>query len=959
MTAQPRKGTPSKRLFLELAGLRDEASRRKFLGRHRQFLRPDVVEQLAQAVVEQVRVDTQQALGLADAAVAIARAIHSREALAMSWRAKANALYALGENKSAVSFHQKAVTLFEKLGNDIEVGRTISASMQPLILLGEYERAVADSERARSIFMRIGDQRRLARLDLNVGNMLHRQDRFGEALTSYERAFQQLLPLQDKEGIAVALSNMAVTLISLNDFPRALEVYQRARAFCEQQGMPLLRSQADYNIAYFYYLRGEYSRGIQMLQATREECRATGDAYHLALTHLDLSEIYLELNLSEEARQMAHEGYLQFQKLGMGYEEAKALGNEAIALGQQGKAFHSLELFAKARALFVREKNHVWPWLIDLYQALVLFNEGRFFEARRLCTDAVQFFDSSLLPGKALLGHLLLARLALRTAELDLARSECTWALERLAMLESPALSYQAHFLMGHIYETAGDREKAYAAYQGAREQLETLRSGLRAEELKISFMKNKFEVYECLVRLCLGCGGTRPVALEEAFSYMEMAKSRSLTELIFRGGYSLFSGQAGRSELVRRIQDLREELNWYYHRIELEQLRPEVPSAERIEGLQKQVKDRENEFLRALRELPTADPEGAGLRAPVSVSLGEIRASLPPDTALLEYFSIADRLVMALVTREDLKVVPLTLVSRVDAAFRMLRLQLSKFRLGPKYVQTFQEPLFQATLGHLQELYGELLAPVRGLLQARHLIFVPHGVLHYLPFHALHDRQGYLIDSFTISYAPSASVYALCHRRGENRAPSSLILGVPDEQAPFILQEVQSVAKILPGAELFIGAEANEKILREKGACSRLIHIATHGSFRQDNPMFSGIRLGGSFLSLYDLYQLHLDADLVTLSGCATGLNVITAGDELLGLIRGLLFAGARSLLLSLWDVHDQSTAELMKGFYRRYCNGMAKATALQEAMRELRGRCPHPYHWAPFMLVGKVFPS
>jgi len=119
---------------------------------------------------------------------------------------------------------------------------------------------------------------------------------------------------------------------------------------------------------------------------------------------------------------------------------------------------------------------------------------------------------------------------------------------------------------------------------------------------------------------------------------------------------------------------------------------------------------------------------------------------------------------------------------------------------------------------------------------------------------------------------------------------------------------------------------------------------------------MFSGIRLGDSYLSLYDLYQLKFNAELVTLSGCATGLNVVAAGDELLGLIRGFFYAGARSLLLTLWDVHDKSTSEFMTSFYRRLGDSRDHAVALQGALRELRQTYPHPYYWAPFMLVGKV---
>ena len=119
---------------------------------------------------------------------------------------------------------------------------------------------------------------------------------------------------------------------------------------------------------------------------------------------------------------------------------------------------------------------------------------------------------------------------------------------------------------------------------------------------------------------------------------------------------------------------------------------------------------------------------------------------------------------------------------------------------------------------------------------------------------------------------------------------------------------------------------------------------------------MFSAIKLGDGYLSLYDLYQLRLETRLVTLSGCATGMNVVAAGDELLGLQRGLFLAGATSLLLSLWDVHDESTAELMVQFYESYARSGDMANSLSQAMRHLRTRRPHPYFWAPFVLVGKV---
>ncbi len=953
---KPATKTPalSANLLRELANLATDSSRAKFITSHPRLLKDNVVQQLNEVVRGKLRENAREALFLAESSVVIARRLKNREALGRSLRSKANALYMLGENQQALDIHAEALQIFREIGNPEEEARTLIPSIQPFILLGKYDQAFTAAQDAKKIFRNLGDDKRWAHVEINLGNIYHRQDRFEEGLACYERAYEMLLPFRDSEGLAVALYNMAVCLITLNDFPRALATYQRAREMCVSHGMTLLVTQSDYNIAYLYYLRGEYSRAIEMLRATRVECEKNGDAHVLALCYLDLSEIYLELNLSSEAKETAHEGYLRFQKLGMGYEEAKCQAYEAMASSQLGKALGSLELFAQARAKFVSEKNLVWPWLMDLYQAVVLYNEGRLFEARRLCSDAAQFFDGSFLPSKAVLCHVLLARLSLRTGELADAQAESARAIERLARLEAPVLHYQAHFMMSQIQQASGHFAGAYDSCQKARESLETLRSSLHGEELKIAFMKNRLEVYESLVELCL-MRSERSDGTTESFGYIEMAKSRSLAELLMRSGPAIRPTDAGQSELVRRIREMREELNWYYRRIEIEQLRAEAPSPERIEKLEKEALAHENELLHVLRELPQSESATHG---PAIRSLDAIRASLPQHSALIEYFSLKDQFIAAVVTQDDLKIVPLTPVSRVINLLRVLHFQISKFKLGADYARTFEKSMLGVVQAHLRQLYEEVFAPVRTHLSARHLVIVPHGVLHYLPFHALLDGTGYLIDSFTISYAPSASIFAHCQEKPAHPNGKSLVLGIPDARAPLILEEVRAVAKILPDAQLFVGAQANEQLLRDEGLQSRLIHIATHGKFRQDNPMFSGIRLGDAYLNLYDLYQLKLNAELVTLSGCATGMNVVTPGDELLGLIRGLLYAGAHSLLLTLWDVHDQSTSDFMTRFYRRFQEGQGKAAALRSAMIELRETYPHPYHWAPFALIGKVSP-
>jgi len=177
-------------LFAQLAALRDETGRRKFLLRHKSLLRADVVARLSESVPKRIWVDAQEALALAEAACAIARRLESKTALAQSLRAKGNALYALRRLKEAVSLHREAAAIFEELGAADEVGRTLSTSIQPLILLGEYDAALLAAEKARAIFAGQGDALRLARLELNVGNIYHRQDRFDEALGCSERAYR-------------------------------------------------------------------------------------------------------------------------------------------------------------------------------------------------------------------------------------------------------------------------------------------------------------------------------------------------------------------------------------------------------------------------------------------------------------------------------------------------------------------------------------------------------------------------------------------------------------------------------------------------------------------------------------------------------------------------------------------------------------------------------------------------
>ena len=884
---------------------------------------------------------------------------------ALAAKSQGHAAYLTGRYEEALAHYRAAVARFRAVGAEVEAAVVLSSSLQTQSYLGLFREARADAREAREVFARHGDRLLLARLASNEGNILARQDRHPEALELFRGALAEFREHGDPQDIAAALTNIGVSSIELHEFTTALASYGELTAFCERHGMVLAAAQSDYNIAYLHYQRGEYTRALEMYQRSRARAGEAGDAYELALCDLDQAEIYLELNLTEEGARLAQLAFTAFEELAMPYEGAKAVAFLAIAAHQQGKAFQALQLFGQARQRFVAQDNLVWPAAIDLYQALILHEEGRSFEARHLATRARDLFLGARQGARAVLCDVLLARILLQMEQPAAARERCRAALGRLDELDIPASSAKAWFVLGQAEEALGDRAGALGSYRFAHALLESLRTHLHREELKISFFRDKTELYRSLVAMTLA-GEPTAADQRDAFTYIEQAKSRCLADLIAFRAQSLPASRSTHSELVERMRRLREELNWYYRQIDVHELQAPLAleavaaggTRSRVEELRLLSRGQESKLLETLSELRTADAEFGSLQTAATLDLGEIRATLPPGTLIVEYYEARDTLYAAVVGPGLLEVRPITSASRVREIQRLLQFQLSKFRLGADYCRTFAVQIQEATRAHLAELHAELLAPLADLLEmAEHLVVVPHGSLHYLPFHAMHDGERYVIDRFTVSYAPSASVFALCCAREPATGRGALILGIPDRLTPNIQAEVETVAATLPGSELLLGEAATEERLRAAGPEARLVHIATHGFFRQDNPMFSAIQLGGSRLTLFDLYQLELGAELVVLSGCGTGLNVVESGDELIGLTRGLLYAGARSAMVTLWDVHDRSTAEFMSIFYRQLARQGNRARAARLAMQELRETYPHPYYWAPFVLVGKPF--
>jgi len=326
-----------------------------------------------------------------------------------------------------------------------------------------------------------------------------------------------------------------------------------------------------------------------------------------------------------------------------------------------------------------------------------------------------------------------------------------------------------------------------------------------------------------------------------------------------------------------------------------------------------------------------------------------------------VEYFIARDQLIVFLVDKNQVEAVPLA--ANPGQTARLLTMLSLNHRTLPWAPRERQQQLARNARGLLQKLHQQLIQPVQHRLQQYHrLIITPHAALHYLPFHALFDGERHLIESHEISYLPASSLLPFTLRPRPHN-DSRIAFGYSNHGLlPKAVEEAQAVAGIMSGTA-YVEENATIARLREEGREARLLHFATHGEFRSDNPLFSGILLADGWLTALDIFNLRLQSSLITLSACDTGQHRIAGGDELLGLTRSFLYAGASSLLLSYWQIPDAIAMDFITDFYRHLAAGERKATALRQAQLALlqRGRedadasyYQHPFIWAPFFLMG-----
>lgn len=890
--------------------------------------------------------NSQRSLLLARLAVSLSRYSGKPRHIAEAQRMMAYALNANEQFEESVNYYYRAIAALEETGNFQLAARTRLGLLFALSMTERYDKAIQIAQEADQWFISNKDVVGHARLCVNLGTAYHRIDEHERSAECANAAIKIFETLNDQTALAQCHLNLGDSLSMLGCCLEADRNFALAEKLSRSAGLKELHFQARYNRSYLSFLRGRYSEAIAGFQDLRSHFVSHGSRRHGALCDLDEAEIYLHLNLPKDALTLSIRAAESFRILKMDYEYAKAIAFRGVGLAQRQHFADALRAFELSHKIFERQKNQLWIASLEMYRAEVLFLIGKPDEAHPWALSANARLGTLNIPSKKAMSLILLVRIELELGQSSKAEADIAEILQLIRQAQLPLHLFPCYSTCAEVAERSGEIDRAYGFYELAAQDIEVNRAHLHHDELRVNYLKDKQQVYESLVRLSLG--GNRAEKLARAYEWCERAKSRGLIDLLSQ--HFLLIEPRGEPALSRRINQLREEINSYYIRSQTgTQSGQPSPGAADIEA-------KKDELARSVRALAPRVPEYASLQQVSIFSVEAVQKTLPKGCALLEYFIAGDEIMAFVVTRMDARLrSDLRRVSDVKHLQSLLRFQLDKFALGQEYLAAYRSELLAATQHHLHELYSALLAPVIENVAAKHLFIVPHGPLHYLPFHAFYDGETYLIDRYSVSYAPSASVLRHCLKKKDVDVSSSLIIGVADKFAPFVENEIAALNVIASDATVFSGRRATRNAFRKRSARADFVHVATHAVFRHNDPMSSGFKLVDGWINALDLYSMSCDTNLVTLSGCQSGMSHVAGGDELMGLMRGFLYAGARSLLLSLWNVNDRSTSRFMEIFYGYWLKGTSKSKALQAAICEIRRDEPHPFFWAPFLLVGK----
>lgn len=720
-----------------------------------------------------------------------------------------------------------------------------------------------------------------------------------------------------------------------------------------------------------------------------------------------LATVLLYLGEPEKARQTFAQALTEVEALDDPVDRAHALLGIGWSLEAEGDEHKALEYYERALEI-VRASG------IRSLETWALYSLGRLHRKRGQPLLAIPQLEAALSLGindsavSQAQTEVELGNSYGLAGRVDAARS----AYQRAVQLSSKAPLVEASALAGlaRIERDGGDLGAARSAIGRALEITERIRSGVIRPDQRVSFLAARRTYYELYVDLLMRLDLLRPGAGfdAEAIRASEQARARSLLDLLVEG--------RGRTRDGIPPQLERQEIEIGDRIVHLQALLSSTSLAlteDRVKLLQRDLTraEEEEKDLDAAIRLHQSRP--AAVEGSRSLSLPEIQELLDEHTALLEYFIGEDTSYFFVVTRQGLRVHPLP--SKRDLVAVVDRVSSAVGRYSRLRARQLVEDAYQLyrllILPAADELRGKshlIFAPDEILYSLSFEVLLTDPV----PDAGVPTKNlPYLIRERSVSYVPSAGVMAqLLAERPPSDAPTPgkqfVGFGAPEEVGretdaanvagvrgacsspegqpaaqsgaravgggglpalPGARDEVCRIAQLFPAGQavVFTGSDATEENVKTSPlvASAHILHFAAHGFFDGSHPDRSALQLAhgvtsaeDGLLQVREISNLELHADLVVLSACQSGMGRVVSGEGLIGMTRPFLYAGARTIVVSLWKVDDEATSDLMVSFYRNLGSVGDKSEALRRAKLELidRSRYSHPYYWAAFILVG-----
>jgi len=652
--------------------------------------------------------------------------------------------------------------------------------------------------------------------------------------------------------------------------------------------------------------------------------------------YLDTGDFEKAVVYGEKAYRLAEEGGFSMFT-GMDAVAIDIMGDLGLAYAASGKREKAQEMFDRLEGYSMSIlRGYVFEPYRQLQKIRIAFALKNYADVLSLCSRHEGIFDGkwwSGLPGhrfsySKLTMNFVKAKAHYESGDLRAAEEAYSLLLAAPKISESADMYYFALADLGSIRLAQKRYPEGIELLRKAVEEIELQRSTIATESAKIGFFGDKQRVYETLIKALFSRGLNR-----EAFEYVERSKARALVDML--AAKTDFAVRTGDERKVRELLAMQ-------GAAELEALARE--GAFQKDGTR-------GVMIRTREQLTRQAGELASLVSVPSVSAEEIQKFIPAGETLVEYYYAGDDLYAFVLTPQGLSAVCMETAGLIE--------DIREFRRSLADLSASRHEAIAA------RLYTRLFRPLEDSLKTPQLIVVPHGMLHYIPFYALRGEKGYVVERHAVRMLPSAGV--LKYLRGEKSAkPGDILafgnpdLGDPKLDLAFAQNEAVAVSRTRPNSRVLLRREATETALNRYGDGFRYIHFATHGEFDADKPLNSALLLAGDAesdgrLTVDKLYSMKLHADLVTLSACETGLGKIVNGDDMVGLTRGFLYAGSRSIVTSLWKVDDLATSFLMTEFYSNLQKA-DKRDALRSAMLAAKSKYPHPFYWAAFQLTGNA---